>query len=737
LAQRTEQFDPQHALADEPGDAVPREEEALLARTLVRLAEGAGGIGKETRRYDAELIALRDEIGEARLEDVPALIAQMERLQGVSARRAEAEGALVDPKNPYFGHLKLRETSEGSENWSERDVMIGRATFVDARAGVRIVDWRHAPVSQLYYRYPEGSPYEERFGDREVEGEILARRTVTIDQSALIRVTSPQGTFLRADGGAWRRFDAKESQLAGGQGTAARPGQPVKGVLGVGPAGQQRLDRHLPEIAALIDPRQFELITAPDAGLVVIQGGAGSGKTTIGLHRMAYLAYASPGRFAPQKMRVVTYGAALAAYIGQVLPALGVHGVQVVTFPTWAEKELRHAIPWLTVPTEDDAPSVVSRMKKHPGLLHELERRADAHTGRRNSRAVVELWADVLTDLERLLAILGTGPLAMRPDEIKRAHRHCADRCSAVLDSDQGDDRDPDEEPPDDEDVRGSTGIDGVRTEDERARLDLEDHPLLLRANQLLRGPLRGSKRSTLINHLFVDEAQDLSPLELAVLIAQTSAERSITLAGDTSQRLFLDNGFSEWRGVLDHLSLAHVAIEPLRIAYRSTKEILEVARYAMGPIADPDPPVVPRSGAPVEAHRFPGTGAAVAFLAEALRPLSVREPRATVALLARYPEQADLYFEGLHRAEVPYLRRVRAQDFSFRPGVEVTDIRQVKGLEFDYVVMLDVNASTFPEDDESRHLFHIAATRAAHQLWILVTASTPSPLITPALLKE
>jgi DNA helicase-2/ATP-dependent DNA helicase PcrA len=123
-----------------------------------------------------------------------------------------------------------------------------------------------------------------------------------------------------------------------------------------------------------------------------------------------------------------------------------------------------------------------------------------------------------------------------------------------------------------------------------------------------------------------------------------------------------------------------------------------------------------------------------VAFLAEALRSLPTREPRATVAVLARHPEQADRYFDGLQRAEVPSLRRVRAQDFSFHPGIEVTDIRQVKGLEFDYVVMVDVNATTFGQDDESRHLFHIAATRAAHQLWLIVT-STPSPLIPPELL--
>ena len=106
------------------------------------------------------------------------------------------------------------------------------------------------------------------------------------------------------------------------------------------------------------------------------------------------------------------------------------------------------------------------------------------------------------------------------------------------------------------------------------------------------------------------------------------------------------------------------------------------------------------------------------------------------MALLARHPEQADRYYDGLRRAEVPALRRVRAQEFAFRPGVEVTDVRQVKGLEFDYVVMLDANASSYGRDDESRHLFHIGVTRAAHQLWLVVTG-TPSPLLAPGLLRD
>jgi DNA helicase-2/ATP-dependent DNA helicase PcrA len=320
----------------------------------------------------------------------------------------------------------------------------------------------------------------------------------------------------------------------------------------------------------------------------------------------------------------------------------------------------------------------------------------------------------------------------MSARDIAEAQRQATDRVTAVLDLDaveraggarrgSAGGRGPD-------DVPAETGIDGQPTA-EPVVLDVYDVALLLRAHQLLR---RSKPR---LAQLCVDEAQDLSPAALGVLVANTEPEGSIILAGDTAQRSFLDNGFVSWRAVLDQLGLGHAALEPLRISYRSTREILAFAQHVMGPLAEPDPPRAPRSGAPVEAHRHPGSGAAVAFLAEALRPLFAREPRATVAILARHAELADRYYEGLRRAEVPSLRRVSHQDFCFRPGVEVTDIRQVKGLEFDYVIVVDVNATSFGMDDESRHLLHIAATRAMHQLWLVVTG-TPSPLLPPALLR-
>jgi DNA helicase-2/ATP-dependent DNA helicase PcrA len=229
--------------------------------------------------------------------------------------------------------------------------------------------------------------------------------------------------------------------------------------------------------------------------------------------------------------------------------------------------------------------------------------------------------------------------------------------------------------------------------------------------------------------HVLIDEAQDLSPVELAVVMGTVTQAQSVTLAGDVAQRLHMNNGFTGWTETLRELELSHVAIEPLKLSYRSTAEIVDFGQTVLGEVADPDPPEVTRNGAPVELFRFAETGDAVAFLSEALRELAQAEPRASVAIITRYPEQADIYYEGLRRAEVPYLRRIADQDFPFKPGVDVTDVRQVKGLEFDYVILCEVTESTYGEDHEARHLLHIAATRSSHQLWVLASGK-PSRIL-------
>lgn len=779
---------------------IVHDEEQCLARVVNHVQTRGSAPETRTIDYDRQLLDLRDQIAAARLEDVPPLLEQMERLQHLAARQGQSTPGHIDPRSPYFGRLVLKEDER------VREVLIGRSTYLDTRAGVRIVDWRDAPVSRLYYRYGEGDSYEETFGGRDVEGEVVKRRSLTIVDAELKRIVAPQGVFVRAQG-EWQRGSAG-LRLQGGEGTALRADQhrrPRK--LGVGQLEGSE-DRHLREITALIDPRQFELITKPDAGLVVIQGGAGSGKTTIGLHRLAYLAYQDKRRFRPDRMLVIAFNQALVRYISQVLPALDVHGVGVRTYTDWAARLRSSHFPELPSQQATDTPVAVTRLKKHPAMLkaidehveklaqgiqarleqapeasarvlelwrstqerplahrlhgltarmgeltlpagarHALER--EIQRGLESARDVVGAWSELITDRSSLRSVLDRyAPGQFSERELERAHEWCSAKSALVIlaleqaqegASAQSSSTKAEEEESDEPGSPVEELIDSVAEAErtEAPELDPEDDTLLLRLHQRLRGPLlRPSGQEALsYEHVLIDEAQDLSPVELAVVLQTVSGGQSVTLAGDVAQRLYMDNGFSGWDELLSDLALSHVRVEPLEIAYRSTQEVVEVAQAVLGPLAHQRPPRATRSGAPVELFRFAHTGDAVGFLAEALRDLVASEPRASVAVIARYPEQATVFYTGLKQAEIPNLRRIAEQDFPFKPGIDVTDVRQVKGLEFDYVVLVDVSESTYPTDEESRHLLHIAATRAAHQLWFLA-AGKPSQLL-PESLRE
>src|SRR5690606_11753199 len=229
-----------------------------------------------------------------------------------------------------------------------------------------------------------------------------------------------------------------------------------------------------------------------------------------------------------------------------------------------------------------------------------------------------------------------------------------------------------------------------------------EDDAVFLRLLQAKRGWMFVKGKRFEYEHVVIDDAQDLCPLEGRVLLDTVSAGRSVTLAGDNAQKMIFDNGFVDAPQPLADAGPPHVAIQPLKITYRSTRQVMALARHVLGPLHDPSDDLIARDGAPVSYFGFSDMGEAVAFLGEALRNLMQREPTASVALLTRYPQQAEAYYEALRIAEVPRLRLVARQDFSFLPGIDVTDVRQVKGLEFDYVVVLDPTRQNYPERDES-----------------------------------
>jgi DNA helicase-2/ATP-dependent DNA helicase PcrA len=780
---------------DSPAAKIIAEEERLYGQVQARVAMGDEDEGRPHiagSDLDGDLISLRDQIAEARPEDLPPLIEQMTRLAALKARLGGGKSLPVDITSPYFAHMRLREPAH--RDGKTRDVMVGKRGFIDRQSNVQIVDWRNAPVSRIYYRYEEGDDYEEEIAGRRVEGMVEARRNVSIARGNLRRIGTPQGTYLKDARGAWVQAVGQVTPiLHGGMGKAARPvaatGQ--KGKLGVH-HGALRAERTLPEIAALIDKEQFELITQPSSGIVVIQGGAGSGKTTVALHRIAYLNFQDPRRFKAQHTLFVVPTLALVRYVAGVLPSLGVAGVPVVTYVGWARSTRIRCLPEAPTKYNVEPPDQVSRVKKHPALLGMLvqwvEHQATQIAGELGEVAEVAVaeWnrlakRALVPRLSKLSAWLKKPETALEPqtrvalEGIVKRWKKRADDCVldwAELMTDpvalrtgfEGADvtqRDIErvvswmkrqlakpQKAPVDEDgkpILDSEGQPlGVDEDDPAGRFDDEDDPILLRLIQLKRGGLYVPGGDELIwEHVAIDEAQDRSALEVKVLVEAVRApdndsdKRSVTIAGDTAQRLVFDNNFNGWAQLLDQISgkTGAAIVRPLKLSYRSTAEVMLLAREILGPDLAPEEPLAARPGEPVELHEFGDLGEAVAFLGDALRTLMAREPTASCAVISRHPEQADAYYEGLKRAEVPALRRVRRDEFNFQPGVDVTDVAQVKGLEFDYVVMVDVNENSYPDQHWARHLLHIGVTRAAHQLW-LVSTGEPSGLI-PKVLRD
>jgi hypothetical protein len=196
-----------------------------------------------------------------------------------------------------------------------------------------------------------------------------------------------------------------------------------------------------------------------------------------------------------------------------------------------------------------------------------------------------------------------------------------------------------------------------------------------------------------------------------------------VTLAGDEAQQT--SSCFAGWRRVIEALGVGEPRFCRLGVSYRCPWPVTELARAVLGGLGGA-PALAAREGPPVGFFSFPGEAPAQLFLGSALRDLLAAEPRASVAVVAREAREARRVHEGL--APQVEARLVLDGEFSFDPGVDVTDAASIKGLEFDYVIVPDAVAASYPATDESRRQLHVVVTRASYQLWGLASGP-PSPL--------
>lgn len=686
---------------------IVEQELALLREVLARLDAITAPPPPSETALVKELEHLRDSLNErVKLEDQAALLQQFDQRSALLRQLRTAERpADVDQSSPYFAHMRLR------ENGRERDVLIGKTTRM--LRDLPIVDWRNAPVSKLFYRYRQDEEYEEDINGRTMEGALVVRRTVTIRDRALQRVEAPEGIFERdpAKVDVWRPVEREASRLAGGQGAALRIHDADGGGggrrLGTDMQGtRRRADKHLPDIAALIDPTQFDLVTRASNGFVLVRGTAGSGKTTVALHRIAYLAFNDPAVDSDGTLFVV-FSQALRDYVSHVLPALRVRRVQVRTYHEWVAELVRRTFPGLPREIRDYTPSTVMKLKLHPAFRVALAEQVQRTPGPATGAQVIDDWRTVLTDAPLLESVFEReAPGAFSTAAIREACEWSRQRDDDLLAW-----------------RRSEPGV--------TAALDDEDLPILLRLWQLRVGPVLGRDgRPLAYRHVAVDEVQDLSPIEIEVLLGCLDEHRSVTLAGDTQQHVSTSGGFTSWADFLRQLGLDGNEVDTLEVSYRCSHQIASFAVGLLGDLReDETPPRTVRSGPAVELFRFTDHGACVAFLTDALNQLALDEPLASVAVLTPSRDVSDMYFRGLNASEVSRLRQVTQQDFTFAPGVEVTEVEQVKGLEFDYVILVEASTQQYPDTPAARRRLHVGATRAVHQLW-LTSVGTPSLIV-------
>lgn len=688
------------ALADPPGAdltaaerAIVEEEESLLSNVRTALAARRRGHG------DADLVSrlrdLRDEALESTSEDLPTVFQEMGLVRAVMERARP--DPLPDPATPYFAHLRVREGGEA------RDYFLGRHTFVDRGAGVRVVDWRWAPVASLFYRYREGDDFEEPFPGRLTVGVVEARRVVVVERGVLTRVAFGATALVRGPGGAWRAERGHRAALGGGAGTAARAG-----ALGTGAGAAARTSA--PQVTALLDEQQFAAVSAPPQTPLLVLGSAGSGKTTVALHRLARIAFEDPRRFPPSRLHVVVPETGLARLAARLLEPLGLGRAPVRTLESWSRGAFQSAFGIPPPRLCEETPALVSRLKRHPSLFAAL--RARWLSGARPSLVPLRReLGDLFVDRAFLESVVAAAAGDLPSTAVEETIRHTRLQLAPQQDLTGFDP------------ARLET-LDGKPISDDTPEaisgtLDAEDLPILL-----FLVALRGGAAGRRAAHLVVDEAEDVSLFELFALGRHVSG-RSVTVAGDESQQTF--SSYAGWPDALRALGVERAETIRLETTYRCPEPVAEAAHAILGRLAPSSPPRSGRGGAPVSVFGFPSDAHAHIFLAGAVRDLVEREPLASVAVIAHSPDVARAFHRLL--ADVPEARLSLDGRFTFGPGVDVTDVDAVKGLEFDYVVVPDASARAYPADDESRRRLHVAATRAAHQLWI-AAPGTPSPLL-------
>ncbi|MEV5353489.1 UvrD-helicase domain-containing protein [Streptomyces sp. NPDC052693] len=658
----------------------------------------------------AALRAMREDVEALDISDVSANWVNAQVLARQIEERVKALADLSDTPL-FFGRLDYLHApgSDRAEGADGERFYIGRRHVHDQDGDPMVIDWR-APVSQPFYRASKKDPMD-----------IALRRRFG---------------YTRGD------ITAYEDEHLSDPGEAARTSKLLQQEIERPRVGPMR------DIVATIQPEQDEIVRSGLSGTVCVQGGPGTGKTAVGLHRVAYLLYAHRERLARTGTLVIGPNRSFLSYIEQVLPALGELTVQQAT----VEDLVAH----VEIRGTDDATAAV--VKGDARMARVLRRALYSHVtpptepvvvvrGSRRWRVPAYELADIVGELLDRDIRYGAAREAL-PQRIAHAVLVQMERSGEAPD-----DRVQDAVarnsavkaavkaiwPPVDpaklvlrllSDAEFlATHAEGILDSDEQkailwakparsvksARWSTADAVLIDEATDLV-------QRTHSLGHVVLDEAQDLSPMQYRA-VGRRCTTGSATVLGDLAQGT-TPWATRSWQEALTHLGKQDAVIEELTAGFRVPTDVITYASRLLPHIAPGLTPVVSIRENPghFEVRQVSGTDDVVAACRESLRH---EGSTGLIAADARVPELAA----ALTAAGIPYLG----------PGEETTEDTRLtlvpaslaKGLEYDYVVLDEPSAVVDGEPDERTGLrrLYVALTRAVSGLTVTHAAPLPEQL--------
>ena len=671
-----------------------QDEEKRLKHTLEIAQRKVDANRQSVQALAEELHAMQEEFDENDKEAQTLWHNADARFKFVNQDLRRAEQAR---KKPYFGRIDFRD----KKLKKDEVYYIGRSVIADNPAEPEVIDWR-APIASVYYDAALGDVSYSVKGEGKYDIILSRKRTYEIENDEL-------KDFYDSD------------VVANDELLTKYLARNKKAVLG--------------EIIATIQQEQNEVIRKKPQHNMIVQGAAGSGKTTVAMHRISYILYNYEQEFAPEDFYIVGSNQVLLNYITGVLPELNVYGVSQMTMEQLFVRLLYED--WdKSYQIKPVIKGVTPAVKGTLAWFKELENFCLRYEYRAIPRedVVIEKTGKVLLDRATIMRLLKETKDLSRADKISRLTDYLMARLENELSGKYYSYTQPEKQKLKHyyETYFGKREWKGsvaelyekfVKEEQEKecpvtmpeGSYDVYD----LAAMAYL---YKRIKEDTVIReagHVVIDEAQDFGMMVYASL-KYCLSKCTYTIMGDVAQNISDRYGLNDWTelrklmlpGEFDYFGI-------LQKSYRNTVEISEFATDILYHGSFPVYPVEPiiRHGEPVTVKKCADFTEQVTQAEQTIQKWQSKGMD-TIAVVCLDEAEAQEVTAAL-RGSVK-LNTGDAGKWEIGEGVMVLPLKYTKGLEFDAVLIFNASEEDYPVEDGYVKQLYVAATRALHELTVL-----------------